>query len=913
MKNQRFSMDRDWSFQKGEASVLPKSRAHDVVYCFSKAGGAMGVCASDFDDSAWQRVDLPHDMQHLEPMTPEASPNHGYRMGGSCCYRKRFQLPKSAMGGSVRLTFDGVQGVSDVYFNGSKLYHSESGYSSFSLDLSDIASFGQTPNLLVVLVDGRGWEGWWYEGIGIDRHVWLELLPKTHVAENGVWVKPVQKGRHWQAECEVMVENLAPQAARFSMEAEVLSSDGKTIAKHNQRGAAEPYLQSTVAFSLPIDEARLWSPDSPALYTLVTRVVSGEDVDEKRTRFGLRTLRFDADEGFFLNGQPMKLYGTCNHHDHAGIGAAVPDDVRRYRLLRLKEMGCNAIRCSHNNPAPEVLELCDELGLMVMDENRWFGTSETHLGMLRGMVLRDRNHPSVILWSAFNEEPWQGNDKGRRLAQRQMAEIKRLDTTRPVLGAFSGGLMDDDGAADIYDILGVNYAVGIYEELHRKYPHKPIVSSETVSAFATRDQTEYDDARQMFDNYDTHAADWGETVREAAKAILPRPWVCGLFVWTGFDYRGEPTPYVWPSVSSHFGVMDVCGYPKDTFWLYRAYFLKEPVLHLLPHWNQQPGQTVRVMAYTNCDEVELLLNGASQGRKAVDLYTQPSWDVMWTEGAIKAIGYREGQEVIRDRRETTGPARALKLDASLPALRRDTRGSLVVDITAIDGDGLHVPTENSEVEVAVLGGQLMGMGNGDPNDHVPDQAPMHPLFHGRLQAVVRAERSASRVTVTARSGALGTVAVTLPVIAAPDELPEVESVRGAVLSGWRMSPTPTAEKPDPRAEIDDSNMNTLVPVSFDGQVQPIFDGHVGKYCLYRVKAELGAPREGRALVLGRVRGQIEVYVNGDMIHQQDCAVEGKVTAPVPQSVSGTAVIALILQNISSDGRAGVVEAVEVIG
>ncbi len=665
MRYQRFSMDRDWSFQEGEHTVLPQNRSHDVVYSFSKAGGAMGVCASDFDDSAWQRVDLPHDMQHEQPMKPEtASPNHGYREGDCCCYRKRFLLPKEAAQGSVRLVFDGVQGVSDVYFNGSKLYHSQSGYTSFTVDLSDIASYGQTPNLLVVLVDGRGWEGWWYEGIGINRHVWLELLPKAHVATDGVWISPVLKGRRWQADCEITVENLAPEKARFTVEGEVLAPDGQPIAHRSGRGEAEAYREETLRFSFPIEDAKLWSPDSPTLYTLVTRVISGEDIDERRTRFGLRTLRFDANEGFFLNEQPMKLLGTCNHHDHAGIGSALPDDVWRYRIARLKEMGCNALRCSHNNPAPEVLDLCDEMGLLVMDENRWFGTSQAHLGMLRDMVRRDRNHPCVILWSAFNEEPWQGNGKGRRLAQRQMAEIKRLDTTRPVLGAFSGGLLDDDGAADIYDILGVNYAVGIYEELHRKYPSKPIVSTETVSAFATRGQTEFDDAAQVFDNYDIHAADWGETVREAAKAIMPRKWVCGLFVWTGFDYRGEPTPYVWPSVSSHFGVMDVCGYPKDTFWLYRAYFLKEPVLHLLPHWNQQPGQSVRVMAYTNCDEVELVQDGVSRGKQAVDPYIQPSWELTWAEGTIEAIGYKGGVEVIRDKRETIVPAPALKLEAS---------------------------------------------------------------------------------------------------------------------------------------------------------------------------------------------------------------------------------------------------------
>lgn len=909
MERVRYSMDRDWAFYLGEITVLPDNKSHESMYCFSKAGGASGVAAQAFDDGHWQRVDLPHDWQHELDMVEEAALDQGYREGGISCYRKKFALCPDDAFSALSLVFDGVQGVCDVYLNGSKLHHSESGYSSFRVNIGDICEYDGSPNILTVIVDGTAWEGWWYEGFGINRHVWLDKTPKTHIAWNGVWINPEKKGSCWDADTEITIENERRGNTPFSLSLTVFDRSGAAVCSVRRRGSVDGYDSITIKANLHIDKPHIWTLCDPSLYTLVARVTVGGDTDEVKTRFGLRTLRFDANKGFFLNDEPTKLYGTCNHHDHAGVGSAVPDDVLRYRLLRLKAMGCNAYRCSHNNPAPEMLDMCDELGILVMDENRWFGTSEYHLGLLRGMVLRDRNHPCVIMWSAFNEEPWQGTDKGRRLAMRQYAEIKRLDPSRPVLGAFNNGLFERGGAAPVFDILGVNYAVFNFDKLHEMYPDMPIVSSETVSAFSTRDQDIDEIDKHHFANFDEHAADWGETAQEACEAVLTRDFVMGLFVWTGFDYRGEPTPYEWPSVSSHFGVMDTCGYAKDTFYLYRAYYTKEPIIHLFPHWNGRKGETRRMAVYTNCDEAELFINGVSVGRKPVPRFNQPSWDLTYEDGIIEAVGYIDGREAARDRRETTGPACALLLKPVQSAAHPDTRCAVIIDITAVDGDGRHVPTFENEVSVTVLGGRLLGMGNGDPTDHTPDLSETHALFHGRLQAIVAPDRDAKAITFTARAKGLGEVAVILPVIER-GSAPEIESVRRTVITGFRMSGA-SASRPDPMTRYEKNDMNSLEAVSFAGEPQPQLEGRSGEYCLYRADLPLGKPRADRSLVLCNVLGSIEAYIDG-----KPCEIiesEGVYTICIDESAQGLAEMTVILKNDTPDGRAGILSPVELLG
>jgi beta-galactosidase len=531
MQQQRFCLDRGWRFTKTPHSVLPRIITHDTVYGYAKGDGAQGPAMLNFNDADWLTVDLPHDWQHTEPVDMTGVVSHGYQRTGVSWYRRTFLMDAADAGGEVFLTFDGISGISDVYVNGAKLRHNESCYNGFTLRLTDILNFGATPNVIAVRVDKTSWEGWWYEGCGINRHVWLHLRPWLHLAEDGVWVKPVCENGAWRAELEWTLENGGPDAFAGTLTAEVTAPDGSAVWRSELPVGAAGFSTVIVSAVCPVDSPVLWDIDMPRQYTLRTALATPAGQDEATTRFGLRETRFDANEGFFLNGRPLKLFGVCNHLDHAGIGTTIPRDLWRYRVQLLKGMGCNAYRCSHNPPPPELLDVCDELGLLVMDENRSFSTSEAALELLRAMVRRDRNHPSVILYSLFNEEPMQGTSKGRRIAMRQRAEVRRLDDTRACMGALNGGMFEPDGAATALDVTGVNYFLDSFDRFHALHPDQPMLSSETVSAFATRGCVENDTAEQVFGNYDK------PTRTGARRCAKPRGGASqavhgGLFVWT---------------------------------------------------------------------------------------------------------------------------------------------------------------------------------------------------------------------------------------------------------------------------------------------------------------------------------------------------------------------------------------------
>ncbi|MDD3411176.1 MAG: glycoside hydrolase family 2 TIM barrel-domain containing protein, partial [Eubacteriales bacterium] len=506
METTRFCLDRGWRFTLSEQSVLPARINHETVYSFAKGDGAQGPAAANFRDDGWEAVDLPHDWQHLQPFDPSGVSSHGYQATGVGWYRRTFSLAPEDESGEVLLEFEGISGISDIYFNGAKLLHNESCYNGFTLSLTDLANFGAAPNVLCVRVDKTVWEGWWYEGCGINRHVWLLKKPRLRIAPDGVWVRPERVNGQWRVRCEWTLENGADKAARGTVNGRVLAPDGREMQRLTVPVEVAAYDRAAAHAEWTVENPVLWDLDSPLRYTLETSVVSEYGCDTERTRFGLRTLRVDADTGFWLNDRRVKLLGTCNHQDHAGIGAAIPADLWRWRVQRLKDMGSNAYRCSHNPPPKALLEACDELGMLVMDENRAYSTSPDALALLESMVRRDRNHPCVVMYSLFNEEPMQGSPKGQRLAKRQMAALKRLDDTRPVLGAMNGGIFEEKGASPVLDVTGINYFIDSFDRFHALYPDRPFVSSETCSAFATRGCAETDERRQEFDGRDTACA-----------------------------------------------------------------------------------------------------------------------------------------------------------------------------------------------------------------------------------------------------------------------------------------------------------------------------------------------------------------------------------------------------------------------
>ena len=763
---ERLLMDPGWRFHLGEAT-LPPPINHGDTYNSVKAGWAQGAAGVSFDDSAWRTLDLPHDWLVEQPYDPAGNVSHGFRAGGVAWYRKRFDLPAEDLGRQLWLEFDGVFRSCKVWLNGHRIGDHRSGYTSFYFDISDVANYGGE-NVLAVRVDATDVEGWWYEGAGIYRHVWLTKTSPLHIGHWGTFVTATlddETGAGWaDIAIRTTVVNETDEQAICEIHCTVLDPGGQEAAS----GLFELGLPERMYFEaeqhVQLASPQLWDVDCPALYTLHTEIRMGDEVvDASDTPFGIRSFRFDADEGFFLNGRPLKLLGTCNHQDHAGVGVAVPDAVQEFRVSRLKDMGSNAYRTAHNPPAPELLDACDRLGLLVMDENRHLSSSTEGLSDLESMIRRDRNHPSVIMWSMANEEPLQETEAGARIVTAMNRRTRELDPTRPTTTAMNGGWAGAFSLA--HDVQGCNYNPGAYDGYRAAHPGHPVLGSETSSALSTRGIYVTDPASGYLSAYDVNCPDWGNHAEEAWRAIADRPFMAGTFVWTGFDYRGEPQPYEWPCINSAFGIMDTCGFPKDNFYYYQAWWGGNTVLHLLPHWNwpERLGEAIPVWCHSNCDEVELFLNGESLGRKAMPRNGHLEWEVVYAPGALSATGYIDGEEAATAVVETTGAAEHLQLTPDREAIGADGEDVCVVTASVHDAEGRLVPTANDLIAFAVSdNASVLGVGNGDPSGHEPDKAEERHAFNGLCQVLVQSKRGAAgAIELTATAPGLKPAKVTI--------------------------------------------------------------------------------------------------------------------------------------------------------
>jgi beta-galactosidase len=731
---ERVKFDFGWRFAFGHAADRNKDfdpGSNGFSY-LAKTGFASGAAAPDFDDRAWRELDLPHDWAVEAPFDCRASNSHGSKAIGRNFpernigwYRKTFFVPNSDFGKRISLEFDGVFRDSQVWVNGHYVGHEESGYTSFAYNISEVLNYGGE-NVIAVRVDASLEEGWFYEGAGIYRHVWLVKTEPLHVERHGTFITSEVKDSSASVTVRATICNEGPESAEFQIDHTIVDANGfevaaaETIETKLASGDSHEYTSK-----IEIDQAQLWSLESPHLYCVRTSIRNeSRVVDYYETPFGIRSIEFDPKKGFFLNGKHFRLYGTNNHQDHAGVGAAIPDALQEFRIARLKEVGCNAYRCSHNPPTPELLDACDRLGMLVVDENRAMGTSPTQLGQLEWLVRRDRNHPCVVLWSIGNEE-WgiEGNVKGERIASTMQSLVQRLDPTRRVTIASSGNW--GKGVSIPIDVMGFNYYThGSTDRFHEQFPDKPTIATEEGSTFSTRGVYVEDRDRQHLTAYDENCPDWGALAHDGWVYYAERNYVAGLFIWTGFDYRGEPTPFQWPAISSQFGILDTCGFRKDNSYYYEAWWTDKPLVHLLPHWNWsgKEGQPIRVWAHSNCDEVELFLNERSIGRQKVKRYSHVEWEVPYESGALCARGLRNGVEVAVNRIETAGPPVAVKMSTHQSTLRADGQDVSVVTVEAIDAEGRHVPTASQEITFEVTGaGRICGVGNGDPSSHEPDQ------------------------------------------------------------------------------------------------------------------------------------------------------------------------------------------------
>jgi beta-galactosidase len=753
--------DFGWKFQFGNG-VDP---AKDLGFGYGQGDfaktGDFEFSKAKFDDSKWSTVNLPHDWGVELPFVRDDEQNsHGFKPLGRRYpetsvgwYRREFEIPAGDLGRRVWVEFDGAFRDVLVFVNGCFIGRNNHGYAPFRFDLTDFLAYG-AKNYIVARVDASFGDGWFYEGAGIYRHVWLTKTDALHL---GRWESTVRTSVAGNAatltlNTAVMNEGKQPETARVTWQ--ILDAAGKTVATAESQ-AQSIAADGTAAFmaTAKLSNPALWSPDTPNLYSAIATVeVAAKPRDAERINFGVRTVVFDAEKGLLLNGKSIKIQGTCNHQDHAGVGAALPDAVQVYRLAVLQAMGCNAVRTSHNMPTPEWIAGCDRMGLMMMCETRQMSSSAEGLAQLANMIKRYRNSPSIILWSVGNEEWHMQSDmaeQGAKVGASMVRLCHELDPTRVVSAAVNGD--NKQGVSDAFDVVGFNYNLKNPEEYHKLFPRRALYGSETSSAISTRGVYSTDPLRNTVNAYNS-VVPWGETAEEWWTYYGSREWEAGGFAWTGFDYRGEPTPYGWPSINSQFGIVDMCGFPKDTFYYYKAWWGKEPSLHLFPHWNFEgrEGDTISVWVYSNVDEVELLVNGQSQGSQKVPHLGHVEWKVKYAPGAIEARGSKGGQVVLTEKRETTGPTVAIRLTADRTEIDADGEDVAILKVEALDKDGRAVPTAGNLIGFHVTGdGKLIGVGNGDPNCQQSDKEPRRSLFSGLAQVIVQSNRRPGEIHVEA--------------------------------------------------------------------------------------------------------------------------------------------------------------------
>jgi len=767
---------------------ITRSFNRDWLFILNDAPGASDP---GFDDSTWRRLDLPHDWSIEGEFSPEhpATPGGGALPGGIGWYRKHFTIPEEHGEKLVSIEFDGIYQNSEVWINGHFLGKRPCGYISFCYELTPYLQETPGSNVLAVKVDNSLQpNSRWYSGSGIYRDVRLVMTEKVHVNHRGVFVStPRVSEEEATVKVTTTLRNHFPEPAIVTVTSIIRNDAGSSLAETSTDHEVEGNAVLTAGHQLQVEDPALWSVDAPVLYDLVTEIRSDEQLlDRMITPFGIRHFRFDPENGFSLNGSPLKLKGVCNHHDLGCLGAAAYPRAMERQLELLKEMGCNALRTAHNPPSPILLDLCDRMGFLVMDEtfdmwemgktpydyhlywDRW------HERDLTDHIKRDRNHPSVILWSIGNEIPEQWDSSGMEKARKLAAIVRELDDTRPVTSGCNhtstGNSILRSGALDV---IGFNYHLSRYGEVPEDFPGQPFVASETTSALATRGSYDmpsdgiriwpvrHDSTYPGMNEdhtcsaYDNCHVPWGSTHEESLIAVHGLDHVSGMFVWTGFDYLGEPTPYGWPSRSSYFGILDLAGFPKDAYYLYQSQWTEQPVLHLFPHWNWSKGDTVDVWTYTSCDRVELFLNGESLGvreKEGGSLHIQ--WRVLYEPGRLEARGMSKSRE-LTGVVETTGAPAGVRLKADRVMIRADGRDLSFVTVEIVDKQGRVVPDADNLVLFHLTGpGEITGVDNGLQTSMEPFRASRRSAFNGLCLVVIKSGYEPGRMVLQADSEGL---------------------------------------------------------------------------------------------------------------------------------------------------------------
>ena len=730
MKQQKWN--QDWYF------TLDKNLDALNWYSLDKYSDASGAPARFYDYNNWQKVELPHDWAVAMPkdlrtntfagaransrfhrFMTERHVNEDVEIDNIGWYRKQFMYDPTWEGRRVFIEFEGIFRDAVIWVNGVYMDRHNSGYTGCFMEITDHLVPGEE-NSVAVRVDSDMPEGWWYEGSGIYRNVYLWTAEPTYFKHYQTVIKTQLDGT---VEAKAVLVNDTEEIRKHELRWEIYNAEGELEAAHSESCTVHPYEELTMQASLFVSEPKLWHVDHPYLYTL--RVRYGDE--EEEIRFGIRTVGFDKDQGFLLNGTPLKVRGACVHQDFGGVGVALTDNLQYYKIQRLKDMGMNAYRCSHHAPSPVLLRACDELGMLVMDETRMFGTSPEAIRQLTALIERDRNHPSVFIWCLGNEEfSVQDIAWSRHLMEKMTRLAKKLDDTRPVTYGGNNG-HNDIGANGVSEIRGVNYIrnhgnwYGEWlDRYHALHPDQPVIGTEEGSYVLSRGGAVNDLGKGLLDSYGDVTMPWASTPKGWVKYMEERPYFSGTFVWTGFDYRGEPNPFVSTNVASSFGTIDLCGMEKPPFYYYKSWWTHEPVLKLAPHWNHKPGQIVTMAVFTNCEEITLYINGREIETQKVERFDAPMFTVTYEPGEIAVIGKKDGM-TYRDAIKTSGLTAEIRC---VPVLTGSNAEDIsIYQLEAYDKNGIFCPLAADLVTFTTDHGSIIGVGNGDPSCLDYEQKP----------------------------------------------------------------------------------------------------------------------------------------------------------------------------------------------
>ncbi|MBE6340936.1 MAG: glycoside hydrolase family 2 protein [Bacteroidales bacterium] len=797
---------KDWLFMLGDSSTYS---------------------AEDFDDEDWRHLNLPHDWS-IEGDFAENNPSGcggGALPGGIGWYRKHFNVNAADLEGHVYITFDGVYMNSTVYVNGKKVGYRPYGYISFNYDITKYLNRGA--NVIAVRVDNsKQPNSRWYSGSGIYRNVWITKVGKLHISNWGIYVTtPLVSDDKAMVKIRTAYDNTTFDDMTVKIVHTIYDKLGHKVVSESAHQDVLADSKGANIQQVRVDNPHLWSVEDPYLYSLVTEFyVHGTLCDSYTTQIGIRNAYFDSEEGFLLNGKPLKINGVCLHHDLGCLGAAINKRAMERQLQIMKNMGCNAIRCSHNPPAPEFLQLCDSMGFIVMDEafDMWrkrktdydYSTyfNEWHERDLTDMVLRDRNHPSIFIWSIGNEvlEQWthadadtldiqtanlllnMQRDRSSLANDEQMSVnsllckklaniVHTLDPTRPV----TSGNNEPDPAnhlfrANALDLIGYNYHDSYFDDVPTLFPGMPFIVTESVSALMTRGyylmpsdheyiwperwDLPFNDPSFSCSSYDNCRAPWGNTHERTLKKVMDNKFICGQFIWTGFDYIGEPTPYWWPARSSYFGIVDLAGFPKDVYYLYKSVWSDETVLHLFPHWNWKDGDMIDLWCYyNNADEVELYVNGKSLGAQRKNPGAlHVAWNVEYEPGEIKVISRKDGVEVAHEIIKTSGRPAQIRLTADRSRIKADGEDLSFVTVEVLDRDGNLCPNAENDIHFDIEGvATIAGVDNGSPISHERFKDNHRKVFYGKALVVLQSKETPGNVRLIATSEHLKSAEVTI--------------------------------------------------------------------------------------------------------------------------------------------------------